>query len=318
MLADDAGQTLADAGGADRSLVAGGAPVLAVQRAPWVDAESEFRMGTAAHLEPLIEGLIRDVFGLKAQVSLGGGAGVAAGEQVRGVHDLDLRVDVGGLLVATNADERARAKQQRQDILASIGSVIDASSITDTTVRGTYSGVEVSVTLAPVPTESRRMPVIQEGGWAADEPTVPLRVVTADRAVTDKIKAFSGRTGADRDEKRARDAVDIAALLRGRPIPQAAEEIWTAMQKDPKGPSSLRSFPQDWRRLSKLAPEPGTSSADDGRMTGLPLLAGDVLTIMEELTRYVNDCLKESRKAKKTAPAAPPGGNAPSASDVGG
>ncbi|RIW50267.1 hypothetical protein D3H59_02180 [Micromonospora endophytica] len=316
VLAADVGQTLAAATGAGRSLAAGGASALAVQRAPWVDPESEFRMGTAAQLEPLIEDLIRDVFGLTARVGLGGGAGVAAREQVRGVHDLDLRVDVEGLLAASNADERARAKEQRQDILTSIGSVIGTSSITDTTVRGSYGGVEVSVTLAPVPTESRRMPVIQEGGWAADEPTVPLRVVTADQAVTDKIKAFAGRAGEDQTEKRARDAVDIAALLRGRLMPEAAEEIWAAMKGDPKGPSSLRSFRQEWQRLKKLAPKPGTSTVDDGRTAGLPLLVGDVLTIMDELTQHLDNRLKEGRKAKKSAaPAAPPAGSAPSTSD---
>ncbi len=316
VLAADVGQTLAAATGAGRSLAAGGASALAVQRAPWVDPESEFRMGTAAQLEPLIEDLIRDVFGLTARVGLGGGAGVAAREQVRGVHDLDLRVDVEGLLAASNADERARAKEQRQDILTSIGSVIGTSSITDTTVRGSYGGVEVSVTLAPVPTESRRMPVIQEGGWAADEPTVPLRVVTADQAVTDKIKAFAGRAGEDQTEKRARDAVDIAALLRGRLMPEAAEEIWAAMKGDPKGPSSLRSFRQEWQRLKKLAPKPGTSTVDDGRTAGLPLLVGDVLAIMDELTQHLDNRLKEGRKAKKSAaPAAPPAGSAPSTSD---
>ncbi|MFB7127069.1 hypothetical protein [Kitasatospora sp. NPDC056273] len=183
-------------------------PPAAVQRAEGgsdTDAESEFRLGVAATLERVINDDVKDRLGLSGlHLSIGGGGGVAALKAARPVQDLDLRLHI--------ADPEGQDPELRRQVVAYLEALLQDEAGTDangTTVKGTFGGAEVSVTLGKVPTETRDMQVHESSA------RVPLTVVAPLRLFTDKVTAFAMRKEKEGEvlaEKRQRDARDLLTL----------------------------------------------------------------------------------------------------------
>ncbi|WP_306204697.1 hypothetical protein [Actinoplanes sp. RD1] len=259
----------------------------------WQHPESEFRLGTAANLQQIIADQLAGL-GLRAEVSLGGGGGVAAHNMQRGVHDLDLSTAEGG---TPDAAQRGQALEAAANLFE------QRTSTTPTTARGVYGGVEVSVTLAPVESEVKAMSIVQDG-WAADPATVDLRLVPGGRLIFDKVMAFAARKDDDgtQVEKRSRDASDIASLLVADRIEEQAGAVRAALAQDTKGKNSLNRVKPDWDRLKKV---PVTEAADDNRMSGHPLLTGDVRSRLDTFFGLIDRLNKEAKPKKEGGPKPP-------------
>ncbi|WP_049659155.1 nucleotidyl transferase AbiEii/AbiGii toxin family protein [Kitasatospora sp. MY 5-36] len=183
-------------------------PPAAVQRAEGgsdTDAESEFRLGVAATLERVINDDVKDRLGVSGlHLSIGGGGGVAALKAARPVQDLDLRLHI--------SDPEGQDPELRREVITYLEALLQDEAGTDpngTTVKGTFGGAEVSITLGKVPTETRNMQVHESSA------RVPLTVVAPLRLFTDKVTAFAMRKEKEGEvlaEKRQRDARDLLTL----------------------------------------------------------------------------------------------------------
>lgn len=211
------------------------------------DVESEFRLGTAAALERVVNNDLKDLLGAdRLHLSIGGGGGVAALRRERPVQDLDLRLHVPGRL--------GEDREFRQELMTRLKAILqdDVDDSTGTTVRGSFGGVEVSITLGQVPMQTRSMYVHDS------TERVALTVVDPLRLFTDKVTAFAGRKekeGEDLAQKRGRDLRDLLTLYpqvtAGRELADVLAEHTDDAQRIHQGLKSAGRFNQELGRFRK-------------------------------------------------------------------
>ncbi|MFD4656144.1 hypothetical protein ACFWP2_11010 [Kitasatospora sp. NPDC058444] len=282
-------------------------PPAAVQRAEGgadTDAESEFRLGTAAALERIISKDVKDRLGVSGlHLSIGGGGGVAALKAARPVQDLDLRLHI--------SDPEGNDPQLRREVIAYLEALLQDEAGTDpngTTVKGTFGGAEVSVTLGKVPTETRNMQVHESSA------RVPLTVVAPLRLFTDKVTAFAMRKEKEGEvlaEKRQRDARDLLTLY---PQITAEGELADVLTENADkdefihhGLSKAAQFTQELGRYRKE--HTGNFEPEEWER-------------LREIGRTLERVAKNLRKSKAESPAQPagvvtgPSGTTPAAVDA--
>ncbi|WP_436738156.1 hypothetical protein [Streptomyces sp. BBFR102] len=263
-------------------------PPAVVQRvgeAPDPAVESEYRLGVAATLERTINDDVKDRLGAEGlHLSIGGGGGVAALRAERPVQDLDLRLHISG---AQGADP-----EFRQEVITYLQALLQDKAddtVGGTTVRGTFGGAEVSVTLGEVPTQTRDM-------YVHESPArVPLTVVAPLRLFTDKVAAFATRKekeGEDLVEKRQRDARDLLTLYPQVTAGNGLADVLTAHLDDQQlihqGLKKAAPFKQQLDRYKKDHPD----TFDDQQWT-----------LLREIARILADVAKQQRKPKGEAAA---------------
>lgn len=266
------------------------------------DAESEFRLGTAAALERVVNDDLRELLGAdRLHLSIGGGGGVAALRRARPVEDLDLRLHVPGRL--------GEDREFRQELMSRLKAILqdDADDSTGTTVRGSFGGVEVSVTLGEVPTRTQSMQVHDSAERVA------LTVVDPLRLFTDKVTAFAGRKekeGEDLARKRERDLRDLLTLYpqvtAGRALADVLAEHADDAQRIHQGLRSAGRFTQELDRFRKAR----GGSFGEGEWEVLHEVARALSTVAKAQTRP-----KAGTTARQPGeePAGPSGTAAPSA-----